>query len=160
MVDGQAVELGIAGLGPAGRIGSGGFADVYRAQQTNLRREVAVKVLRATAGDPQARMRFERECHAVGAVSGHPNIVDVFTAGQLSDDRPYLMLEYISGGTLWQRLNRDELTEEELHRDYRSTVDPRLNYGQALEAAMWIARHLREVRGAAPPPTKPPEELL
>ncbi|MEM7339343.1 MAG: serine/threonine-protein kinase [Actinomycetota bacterium] len=98
------IDLGISGLGPAVRIGSGGFADVYRAEQVALRRNVAVKVLRAPADDEQARMRFERECHAVGAVSGHPNIVGVHRVGQTDDGRPFLVMEYCPGGSLFDRL--------------------------------------------------------
>lgn len=107
MADEPSVELGIPGLGPATRIGSGGFADVYRATQTNLRREVAVKVLRAAANDAQGKMRFERECHAVGAVSGHPNIVGVHEGGFTSDGRAYLVMEYCPSGTLIDRIERD-----------------------------------------------------
>ena len=107
MAEGPSTDLGIAGLGPAVRIGSGGFADVYRAQQTNLRREVAVKVLRAPANEDQARMRFERECHAVGAVSGHPNIVGVHEGGFTADGRAYLVMEYFPGGSLLDRIERD-----------------------------------------------------
>lgn len=106
MAEEPTVALGIAGLGPAVRIGSGGFADVYRAQQTNLRREVAVKLLRAPANDQQSRMRFERECHAVGAVSGHPNIVGVHEGGFTADGRAYLVMEYFPGGSLLDRIER------------------------------------------------------
>lgn len=106
MDDGAAVDLGIAGLGPAVRIGSGGFADVYRARQTHLNREVAVKVLRAAAGDAVARMRFERECHAVGAVSGHPNIVAVHEGGFTAEGRAYLVMELCPGGSLSDRLSQ------------------------------------------------------
>ncbi|MGI9616277.1 MAG: protein kinase domain-containing protein [Acidimicrobiales bacterium] len=107
MAEEPSVELGIPGLGPATRIGSGGFADVYRATQTNLRREVAVKVLRAAANDAQGKMRFERECHAVGAVSGHPNIVGVHEGGFTPDGRAYLVMEYCPSGTLLDRIERD-----------------------------------------------------
>jgi len=98
------VDLGISNLGPAVRIGRGGFADVYRAEQRSLRRVVAVKVLHATASDPNARMRFERECQALGAVSGHPNIVAVHESGLTTDGKLYLMMEYCPGGSLLDRL--------------------------------------------------------
>ena len=107
MVEGHTEDLGIAGLGPAVRIGSGGFADVYRAEQASLRREVAVKVLRAAAGDDQARMRFERECHAVGAVSGHPNIVAVHEGGFTNDGRAYLVMEFCPAGSLLDRIEQN-----------------------------------------------------
>lgn len=110
------VPFELDGIEPIKLIGTGGFGEVWLANQTKIDRRVAIKVGHAPIDDETIQVRFERECVALGRLSGHPNIVDVFTAGQLSDDRPYLMLEYISGGTLWQRLNRDELTEEELRR--------------------------------------------
>lgn len=102
------------GFEPIKRIGGGGFGDVWLTRQTNVDREVAVKVGHAPIQDEIIRLRFERECKALGRLSGHPNIVDVFTAGSLADGRPYLVLEYIDGGTLWQRLKRAPLTEPEL----------------------------------------------
>ncbi len=104
MDDGRQVDLGIPGLGPAVRIGYGGFAEVYRARQINLNRDVAVKVLRASGVDERARMRFTRECHAVGAVSGHPNIVGVHEGGFTDDGRAYLVMELCPGGSLADRL--------------------------------------------------------
>ncbi|MDH4077385.1 MAG: protein kinase, partial [Acidimicrobiia bacterium] len=104
MDDGRPVDLGIPGLGPAVRIGYGGFAEVYRARQINLNRDVAVKVLRASGADERARMRFTRECHAVGAVSGHPNIVGVHEGGFTDDGRAYLVMELCPGGSLADRL--------------------------------------------------------
>lgn len=129
MADGQPVDLGIAGLGPATRIGSGGFADVYRAQQTNLRRDVAVKVLRAAAGDQQARMRFERECHALGAVSGHPSIVAVHEGGFTPDGRAYLVMEFCPRGSL-----RDQI-EERGPLDASAVTDIGTKIGKALGVA-------------------------
>jgi serine/threonine protein kinase len=102
------------GFEPIKRIGGGGFGDVWLARQTNVDRKVAVKVGHAPIQDDIIRLRFERECKALGRLSGHPNIVDVFTAGSLADGRPYLVLEYIDGGTLWQRLKRAPLGEPEL----------------------------------------------
>ncbi len=52
-------------------------------------------------------MRFERECHAVGAVSGHPNIVGVHEGGFTDDGRAYLVMEYFPGGSLLDQLERD-----------------------------------------------------
>ncbi len=52
-------------------------------------------------------MRFERECHAMGAVSGHPNIVGVHEGGFTPDGRAYLVMEFYPGGSLLDRLKRD-----------------------------------------------------
>ncbi|MEM7272555.1 MAG: serine/threonine-protein kinase [Actinomycetota bacterium] len=108
MADEEAgIDLGIRGLGPAEHIGRGGFADVYRAEQLSLRRTVAVKVLRAQASDTEAEARFQRECHAIGAVSDHPHIVGVHEGGFTRNGRAYLVMEYLPGGSLRDRL--DEL---------------------------------------------------
>lgn len=102
------------GFEPIKRVGGGGFGDVWLARQTNVDRQVAVKVGHAPIEDETIRLRFDRECKALGRLSGHPNIIDVYTAGSLNDGRPYLVLEYISGGTLWQRLKRGPMTDDEL----------------------------------------------
>ncbi len=102
------------GFEPIKRIGGGGFGDVWLARQTNVDRQVAVKVGHAPIQDETIRLRFDRECKALGRLSGHPNIIDVYTAGSLNDGRPYLVLEYISGGTLWQRLKRSPVNDDEL----------------------------------------------
>lgn len=108
------VPFELDGIEPIKLIGTGGFGEVWLANQTNIDRKVAIKVGHSPIDDETIQVRFERECIALGRLSGHPNIVDVYTAGRLGDGRPYLMLEYISNGTLWQRLNRHELTEEQL----------------------------------------------
>jgi serine/threonine protein kinase len=104
----------LEGFEPIRPLGGGGFGEVWLARQTNIDRDVAVKVGHAPIDDKTVQMRFERECIALGRLSGHPNIIDVFTAGQLNDGRPYLVLEYISGGTLWQRSQDGPVPEEDL----------------------------------------------
>ncbi len=104
--DNPGIDLGIDGIGPAEHIGRGGFADVYRAEQISLRRPVAVKVLRGQARQPDADARFERECHAIGAVSDHPHIVAVHHGGLNSNGRAYLVMEYLSGGSLAERIDQ------------------------------------------------------
>ena len=96
----ETVDLGIPGLGPATWIASGGFADVYRARQLSLHRDVAVKVLRNRAVDENSRHRFERECRAIGSVSAHPNIVGVHDGGFTGDGRSFLVMDFIAGGSL------------------------------------------------------------
>ena len=81
------------------RLGVGGMAEVWAALDEELGRRVAVKLLR---GDADAT-RFEREAHAVAALA-HPNICQVYDYGAAPGDRPYIVLEYLPGGTLENRL--------------------------------------------------------
>lgn len=104
----------LEGFEPISRLGGGGFGDVWLARQTNVDRQVAIKVGHSAIQDETIKLRFDRECKALGRLSGHPNIVDVYTAGSLNDGRPYLVLEYIDGGTLWQRLKKSPIPEAEL----------------------------------------------
>ncbi len=87
-----------------GRIDQGGFATVYRARDTRFDRTVALKVLRSdTLNDRQLR-RFHAECLATGRLSSHPNIVTVYDAGTTLGHRPWLAMEYCSGGSLANRV--------------------------------------------------------
>lgn len=96
-------DLGIPGLSDPVQIGTGGFAVVYRAFQPTFKRSVAVKVLTVEVDD-QARRRFERECEALGALSEHPGIVTVHDAGFTSAGQPYLVMAYLAGGSLAERV--------------------------------------------------------
>jgi serine/threonine protein kinase len=95
-----------------GPLGSGGMADVYRARDTRLDRDVAIKVLsRELADDPRSRDRFEREAKAVSRLT-HPHICtlyDVGVAGVESGDAQFLVMELLDGETLADRLHRGPL---------------------------------------------------
>jgi serine/threonine protein kinase len=84
------------------RIATGGMAEVWAAHDEELDRPVAVKLLLRTA-DPA---RFSREARAAAALS-HPNICQLYDFGE-ADGRPYIVLEYLPGGTLEDRLSSGE----------------------------------------------------
>jgi eukaryotic-like serine/threonine-protein kinase len=81
-------------------IGRGGMGDIYRATDSVLGRDVAVKVLAERyAQDEPVRERFTREALAAARLSGEPNIVTIFDVGE-HRDRPYIVMEYLPGGSL------------------------------------------------------------
>lgn len=88
------------------RIDQGGFAIVYRALDTRFDRTVALKILRSERLDERQLRRFSAECLATGRVSSHPNIVTVYDAGTTRGHRPWLAMEYCSGGSLAHKLAR------------------------------------------------------
>ncbi len=98
-------------LGPyeiVSAIGAGGMGEVYRARDTRLKREVAIKVLPASfSSDPQRLHRFEQEAIAAGALN-HPNILAVYDIGQ-QDGSPYIVSELLDGATLRERLRSGPL---------------------------------------------------
>ena len=80
-------------------LGSGGMGEVYRARDTKLGREVAIKVLSdAMAKDPAGLARFTREAHAVAALN-HPHIVTIFSIEE-HEGVPLMTMELIEGRTL------------------------------------------------------------
>jgi serine/threonine protein kinase len=87
------------------RLGHGGMATVYRARDLKLDREVAIKLLADNfAGDDEVRSRFSREARLAARLD-HPNVIQVFDVGE-DDDRPYIVMEHVDGGTLADRLSR------------------------------------------------------
>lgn len=105
MTDNRPIDLDIEGLEDPVEIGVGGFATVFKAYQPAFRRTVAVKVLATLNLDDAARERFERECQAMGSLSEHPNIVTVYGAGFTTSGRPYLVMAYLPGGSLQERID-------------------------------------------------------
>src|ERR1700674_5299185 len=89
-------------------IGAGGMGEVYRARDTRLDRTVAIKVLPAhLADDPDRRERFEREARTIASLN-HPHICTLYDIGH-QDGIDFLVLEYLEGETLAQRLMKGPL---------------------------------------------------
>ena len=96
-------------------LGAGGMGEVYRARDTRLHREVAIKVLpERVAGDPDALARFEREARAIAALS-HANILAIHDFG-VHDGVAYAVTELLEGETLAEKLARGPLPTEALAR--------------------------------------------
>jgi hypothetical protein len=86
------------------RLGAGGMGIVFLARDPALKRLVAVKLMSPErAADPEARARFEREAESVAAIS-HPNVVAVYSVGELKNGLPYLVMQYVDGPTMAERL--------------------------------------------------------
>jgi serine/threonine-protein kinase len=87
------------------RIGAGGMSTVYRALDGTLQRHVAIKLMnREVASDSDQLERFRREARAVAQLS-HPHVVGVIDAGE-DEGSPYIVLEYVEGETLKERIRR------------------------------------------------------
>jgi ATP/maltotriose-dependent transcriptional regulator MalT len=92
-------ELHNAGFEDVAEIGHGGFGVVYRCAQPLLDRTVAVKVLTADL-DQENLDRFLREQHAMGRLSGHPNIVTILQVGTTTTGRPFIVMPYHAKNSL------------------------------------------------------------
>jgi serine/threonine-protein kinase len=80
------------------------MADLYATEDVELKRRVAIKVLAERfAGDSDIRDRFEREALTAARLSGEPHIVTIFDVGEY-DERPFIVMELLEGGTLADRL--------------------------------------------------------
>jgi serine/threonine protein kinase/beta-lactam-binding protein with PASTA domain len=109
-------------------IGGGGMADVYRAHDKLLDRSVAVKVLRSQfTNDEEFITRFRREAQAAARLS-HPNIVNIYDVGR-DGETDYIVMEYISGETLKERIQREKSLSVE------ASVRIALEIAEALEHA-------------------------
>lgn len=87
-------------------IGQGGMAVVYQAFDNLIERPVVIKVMQAwLANDERANERFKRECQLTAQLH-HPNIIRVYDGGLLSNNEPYLVMEYVAGESLRRALDR------------------------------------------------------
>jgi serine/threonine protein kinase len=151
------------------QLGEGGMATVYKAYDTRLERDVAIKIIRKKAF-PEEQLdrilkRFEREAKALARLS-HPNIIKVIDYGEY-EGSPYLVVEYFPGGTLKQRLGKPmpwqdavrllipiaealEYAHEQkiIHRDIKPSNILLMQKGQPMLTDFGIAKML-EVEDAA-----------
>jgi eukaryotic-like serine/threonine-protein kinase len=102
-------------------IGAGGMGEVYRARDTRLDRDVAIKVLPAHLSSPEMRQRFDREAKAVSQLS-HPHICALYDVGR-DGETDYLVMELLDGETLSARLARGPLPLEQTLRYGREIAD-------------------------------------
>ncbi len=117
-------------LGPytiASPLGAGGMGEVYRARDSRLGRDVAIKVLpSSSSADPDRLQRFEQEARAAAALN-HPNILALYDVGR-SDAGPYLVTELLEGETLRSMLERGALPT-------RKAVEQAVQIARGLAAA-------------------------
>jgi serine/threonine-protein kinase len=107
-------------------LGAGGMGEVYRARDSRLGREVAVKVLPGHLADPQSMRRFDHEAKAVAALA-HPNILVLYDVGEYEGTR-YAVTELLEGETLRDRLSRGSF-------NWRNAAEVGAAIAQGLSAA-------------------------
>lgn len=134
-------RAGLFGVGPTvrlgrleliARIGSGGMGEVYTARDTELDRQVAVKLVRSDSDSRDATARIVREAQMMARVT-HPNVVRIYDVGRIEDagridSRVYITMEYVQGTTL-----RDWV--EAAPRTWREILEHYVRAGRGLAAA-------------------------
>src|SRR5262249_22906461 len=122
------------------RIGRGGMGDIYRAGDSVLARDVAVKILGDRyAHDESVRKRFTREALAAARLSGQPSAVTIFDVGEHAG-RPYIVMEYLAGGSL------DEVLREQGAQPPQRVFRWLEQAGRALDAAHALGVVHRDVK--------------
>ncbi|PCC67880.1 Serine/threonine protein kinase [Nannocystis exedens] len=108
------------------RLGRGGMGELFLARDPQLRRRVAVKLLRPGWGPSSADERMRREAQALAQIS-HPNVVEVYEVGE-HEGRPFVAMEYVEGRTL-------QAWRDEVQPSWREVVEVHVETGRGLLAA-------------------------
>lgn len=111
------------------QLGQGGMAIVYLARDPSIKRQVAVKVLpRQFTHDPQFRTRFQREAEVIATLE-HASIVPVYDFGE-HEDQPFIVMRYMSGGTLGDRIAEGALPVHEIASLFQR-IGPAVDYAHS-----------------------------
>src|SRR6266496_4668823 len=103
-------------------LGAGGMGEVYRARDTRLDREVAIKVLAAhLSSSPELKQRLEREARAISALN-HPHICQLYDIGS-QEGTDYLVMEFLEGETVAERLRKGSLPLNEVLKTGAEVAD-------------------------------------
>ncbi|MEO8289548.1 MAG: serine/threonine-protein kinase [Gaiellaceae bacterium] len=109
-------------------VGRGGMGEIYLAEDRELGRKVAIKLLNEHfAGSEESRQRFKREALTAAKLSGDPHVVTIFDVGEWNG-RPFIVMEYLAGGTLGDRARGGRV-------DHAQAVDWLGQTARALDAA-------------------------
>jgi TolB-like protein/Tfp pilus assembly protein PilF/predicted Ser/Thr protein kinase len=123
------------------KLGQGGMGEVYRATDTKLDRDVAIKVLpQEICDDPARRKRFLKEAKAASSLN-HPNVCTIYEVGETEDGQPFLAMEFLPGQTL-------DLLAENKPLENEKVVDIGSQIADALDAAMQAGIIHRDIKPA------------
>lgn len=121
-------------------LGAGGMGEVYLAEDTKLRRKIALKLLPAQfSTDAERRARFEREARAASALN-HPNIITIYGI-ERAENLDFISTELVDGKTLRERIKEKTF-------DWRETIEVALQITSALEAAHVVGIVHRDIKPA------------
>src|SRR5437867_9265925 len=130
-------------------LGAGGMGEVYRARDTKLERDVAIKVLpTSVAGDPERLSRFEREARLLASLN-HPHIAAIYGLEE-STNVVALVLELVEGETLQEKLHHGSgLMADGRQTEQPLAISPQPSRGLAVPTALAIARQIAAAHDAA-----------
>jgi len=141
------------------QIGQGGFGSVYELVHSHSARRAALKVLALSNASPEIAKRFQNEARAANAVR-HPGIVDILDQGHFDDGAPWLLMEFIDGETLEERIHAVHEGRTPLRHDAIAILYQVADVLRALHERGVIHRDLKPANiKLMPDPSRPEGEL-